>query len=220
MTIIRKIYDWVAVLLSSVLRIKRISNEEAREIVDKTFLEELSEPLDTVEVHPAGTSTFDPKSTRAKKGLAFQSDVFEQLKAAYPGNDTFEETWGYFKKQDPSLSIYELACLEKEWGDITFVHEGQRFWVECCFAMGKKNSWFCEMKRIKFRGVNKFYCWGKIDEPGKMWFIPSKQWNAYVKKCDKVRQGKKSFRVVPMHLIGDNIRVAKRGVNEFVKHIA
>ena len=76
------------------------------------------------------------------------------------------------------------------------------------------------MKRIKFRGVNKFYCWGKIDEPGKMWFIPSKQWNAYVEKCDKVRRGKKQFRVVPKHLIGDNIRVAKRGVDEFGKHIA
>ena len=219
MNILRDVYAWIVSLLSPVIRIKRISNEEARELLDKR-LEDISEPLDTAEVHPAGTSTFNPNSDRAKKGLAFQSDVFEQLKRAYPGNNSFEETWDYFKKQKPKLSIYELACLEKEWGDITFVHEGQRFWIECCFAMGKKNSWFCEMKRIKFRGVNKFYCWGKLDEPGKTWFISSKQWNAYVKKCDKVRQGKKSFRTVPMHLIGDNIRVAKRGVDEFVKHIA
>ena len=53
-----------------------------------------------------------------------------------------------------------------------------------------------------------------------MWFIPSKHWNMYVEKCDKVRKGKKFFRVVPKHLIGDNIRVAKRGVDAFVKYIA
>ena len=97
--------------------------------------------------HPKGTSTFDPKSERAIQGLDFQNSVFEQLKEEFPDNDTFEETWTYFKNKNPDLTVYELACLEKEWGDITFVHEGQRFWVECCYAMGEKNSWFCEMKR-------------------------------------------------------------------------
>ena len=215
MKFLRNIYAWIVDLLSPGLR--GVNDEERKALHSLKILDEISEPLDS---HPKGTSTFDPKSERAKKGLAFQTEVFEQLKLRYPGNDTFEETWDYFKKLNPDLTVYELACLEKEWGDITFVHEGQRFWVECCFAMGKETSWFCEMKRIKFRGVNKFYCWGKIDEPGKMWFIPSKQWNTYVAKCDKVRQGKKSFRVVPKHLIGDNIRAAKRGVDEFVKFIA
>ena len=215
MKFLRNIYAWIVALLSPGSR--QIRTEEDKALATLKVLDEISESVDT---HPKGTSTFDPNSYRAKQGLAFQTAVFEQLKLRYPGNDTFEETWEYFKKQNPELTIYELACLEKEWGDITFVHEGQRFWVECCFAIGKKNSWFCEMKRIKFRGTNKFYCWGKIDEPGKMWFIPSKQWNAYVEKCDKVRRGKKHFRVVPKHLIGDNIRVAKRGVDEFVKYIA
>ena len=215
MNIFRNIYDWFVSLLSSVPRTSRTEEDRALETLQ--ILDEISEPLDP---HPSGTSTFNPDSNRAKRGLAFQNEVFTSLKKAFPNNDTFEETWGYFLKDNPSLSEYELACLEKEWGDITFVHEGQRFWVECCLAMGKESSWFCEMKRIKFRGVNKFYCWGKIDEPGKMWFIPSKQWNSYVKKCDKVRQGKKSFRVVPKHLIGDNIRVAKRGSHEFAKYIA
>jgi len=172
-----------------------------------------------VELHPKWTSTFDPNSNRAKKGIAFQKSVYEQLQEEFPGNDTFEECWDYFKAKDPTLSIYELACLEKEWGDITFVHEGQRFWVECCFAMGKKTSWFCEMKRIKFRGVNKWYCWGKIDQPGKTWFIQSKPWNDYVEKCEKVRKGKKSFRIIPKHLIGDNLYKAKRGPHAFKAHI-
>ena len=215
MKFLRNIYDWIVALLSPHAR--QTNAEEDKALTVLKALDEISEPL---EQHPKGTSTFDPNSDRAKKGLVFQAEVFEQLKLRYPGNDTFEETWDYFKRQNPELTVYELACLEKEWGDITFVYEGQRFWVECCFAIGKATSWFCEMKRIKFRGVNKFYCWGKIDEPGKMWFIPSKQWNAYVKRCDKVRQGKKSFRIVPKHLIGDNIRAAKRGVDEFVKFIA
>jgi len=214
MNIFRNLYAWIINLLSPGIRIKRLPIEKARSILKEheNKAEESS--------HKKGTSTFDPNSDRAKKGLAFQTEVFEELKLRYPGNDTFEETWDYFKKQNPELTIYELACLEKEWGDITFVHDEQRFWIECCFAMGKKSSWFCEMKRMKFKGVNKFYCWGKINEPGKMWFIPSRQWNSYVKKCDKVRQGRKTFRIVPKHLIGDNIRVAKRGVDEFVNFIA
>ena len=166
----------------------------------------------SMDKHPKGTSTFDANSDRAVKGLAFQNEVFEDLRNKYPGNNTLEETWEYFKRQDPELSNYELACLEKEWGDITFVHDGQRFWIECCFAMGKDSSWFCEMKRLKFHGKNKFYCWGKIDEPGMKWTIPSDKWNSYVSKCRKVRQGKKTFRVVPKHLIGDNIKAAKKGV--------
>ena len=195
MKLFRNIYDWFVSLFTPAL------------------------PEKPEDPHPKGTSTFDPTSQRAIQGLDFQNSVFEQLKEEFPDNDTFEETWTYFKNKNPELTVYELACLEKEWGDITFVHEGQRFWVECCYAMGEKNSWFCEMKRLKFRGTNKFYCWGKRIEPGKTWFIQSKAWNDYVKKCDRVRQGKKSFRIVPVHLIGDNLYKAKRGVDEFARYI-
>ena len=196
MKLFRNIYDWFVSLFTPTL------------------------PEKPEDPHPKGTSTFDPTSQRAIQGLDFQNSVFEQLKEEFPDNDTFEETWTYFKNKNPDLTVYELACLEKEWGDITFVHEGQRFWVECCYAMGEKNSWFCEMKRLKFRGTNKFYCWGKRTEPGRTWFIQSKAWNDYVKKCDRVRQGKKSFRIVPVHLIGDNLYKAKRGVDEFARYIA
>jgi hypothetical protein len=53
-----------------------------------------------VELHPKGVSTFDPKSDRAIKGIAFQKSVYEQLQEEFPGNDTFEECWDYFKKQE------------------------------------------------------------------------------------------------------------------------
>ena len=215
MKLFRTLYDWIVTLLSPGSRVPRTEEQKALDTLK--VLDEISEPLDP---HPKGTSTFDPNSERAIAGLAFQNSIFEQLREEFPDNDTIEETWTYFKRQNPELTIYELACLEKEWGDITFVHEGQRFWVECCFAMGEKNSWFCEMKRIKFRGINKWYCWGKRVEPGRSWFIQSSSWNAYVSHCDRIRKGKKQFRVVPVHLIGDNLRKAKRGVDEFVKHIA
>jgi hypothetical protein len=210
MNIFRKLYAWIAELLSSFgHRDKHASSEQQALVV----LRQLDRKYEK------GTSTFNPESPQAIAGLAFQTSVFEELQKEFPNNETFEETWDYFKKQDPSLSIYELACLEKEWGDITFVHEGQRFWVECCFAMGEKNSWFCEMKRKKFRGVNKFYCWGKRIDPGKTWYIPSRPWNDYVEQCKTAKKGKKTFRIVPVHLIGDNIRVAKRGADAFAKYI-
>ena len=114
MKFLRNIYAWIVALLSPGSR--QIRTEEDRALATLKALDEMSEPIDP---HPKGTSTFDPNSDRAKKGLAFQTEVFEQLKLRYPGNDTFEETWEYFKKQNPELTIYELACLEKEWGDIT-----------------------------------------------------------------------------------------------------
>ena len=145
MKLFRNIYEWFVSLFTYT---PTTPEQDALRVLEK--LDNISEPLDP---HPKGTSTFDPNSERAIQGLDFQNSVFEQLKEEFPDNSTFEETWNYFKNKDPDLTVYELACLEKEWGDITFVHEGQRFWVECCFAMGEKNSWFCEMKRIKFRKV-------------------------------------------------------------------
>ena len=168
--------------------------------------------------HPKGVSTFDPNSRKAREGLKFQKQIYEELLSQFPDHE-LEEVWDYFKRQNPNLSIYELACLEKSHGDITFVLDGQRFWVECCYIIAKQNAWFCEMKRLKFRGQNKWYCWGKIDEPGKSWFILSRQWNKYVKHCRIARDGRKQFRVVPKHLIGDNLRVARKGVQAFVSTI-
>ena len=217
MNIFRNLHTWIANLLSLGNR----WDDYTSPIEEKTVkvLEELD--IDrSKQVLKNKKTTFDPNSYRAKQGIAFQKSIFGQLQEEFPGKDTFEECWDYFKAKDPTLSIYELACLEKEWGDITFVYEGQRFWVECCFAIGKKSSWFCEMKRIKFQGVNKWYCWGKIDQPGKSWYIQSRPWNDYVEKCDKVKRGKKSFRVVPKHLIGDNLYSAKRGASAFREFIA
>ena len=79
---------------------------------------------------------FNPKSKRAIAGLGFQQKVFEEFQKTFP-HIKFEMTWDFFKKQDPSLTNKELAILEKRDGDITYMFNGFRHYVECCFAMGK-----------------------------------------------------------------------------------
>ena len=103
MNIFRNIYDWFASLLSSVFRIKRISNEEARGIIEEQraldvlkALDEVSEPIDT---HPKGTSTFDPKSERAIAGLDFQNSVLWEF-----------EKWNLFSQHITiCLGVFELV---------------------------------------------------------------------------------------------------------------
>jgi len=168
---------------------------------------------------PQPVSTFDPKSERARKGIAFQEGVFQSLLKQFPDHEMIM-TWDYFKAKEPDLSDYSLACLEKEYGDITFVLDGQRFWVECCLAMGKNFTYFCEMKRIKFQGLNKWYCWGKVSDEDMQLFVPSSPWNRYVSKCDLIRRGKRRFRKVSVSYIGSNLRVGKSGVTNFAKFIS
>ena len=112
MKLFRNIYEWFVSLFTYT---PSTPGQDALRVLEK--LDNISEPLDP---HPKGTSTFDPNSERAIQGLDFQNSVFEQLKEEFPDNTTFEETWNYFKNKDPDLTVYELACLEKEWGDITF----------------------------------------------------------------------------------------------------
>ena len=106
--------------------------------------------------HP---SKFDPKSPRAIAGKEFQDKVFYELVNKYP-DTKFEMTWDFYKKANPTLSDFELSCIEKEQGDITFVHNNERHYIECCLAMGKDHTWMCDLKREKFLGNNKWYCCG------------------------------------------------------------
>jgi hypothetical protein len=159
-----------------------------------------------------GKSSYDPNSEQAKLGLAFQGEVFKKIQE-YPGIFEAELTWDFFNRLDPGLEDFDYACYEKEFGDITFLQEDgfgmrRRYWVECCFILGEKSTRFCEMKRLKFEGSNKWYAFGKLHDP-KMatCFVPSKAWNAYVSHTP-LREG---FRVVQSHLIGENIRAATMG---------
>ena len=139
---------------------------------------------------------FNPTSKRAIAGLGFQRDVLEELQRTFP-NIEFEMTWDFFKNQNPELTDKELAIIEKKEGDITYVFNGSRHFVECCFAMGDKLSRLCEMKRRQFVGNNKWYCYGFANSADVV-FIPSNVWKKYTSKIDPAD---KTCRMVPLSSI-------------------
>ena len=142
---------------------------------------------------------FDPKSKRAIAGLKFQDEVLKNLQAEFP-DIHFEMTWDFFKNQDPLLTNRELAIIEKVEGDITYIFNNQRHYIECCFAMGKKLSRLCEMKRKSFLGPNKWYCYGFAFSKDTV-FIPSSAWNKHTQLIPKAD---KSCRMVPLETIQIN----------------
>ena len=152
---------------------------------------------------------FKPTSPRAIAGLGFQQRVFDSFVRTFP-NIKFEMTWDYFKNKEPGLSDKELARKEKEWGDITYEVNGDRHWVECCFAMGTRISRLCEMKRKNFVGEKRWYCYGFAGSEA-MVFIPSTTWNRYTAH---IEQTDKSCRIVALHKIR-NLKKAELGIERY-----
>jgi len=158
---------------------------------------------------------FDPNSERSVKGLEFQQKIFDELKSL-DGISELEMVWDLFNRLDPGLSNYDYACYEKQFGDITFMKDGKRYWVECCFIMATHETKFHDLKRQNFKGPNKWYCFGKMHHPEQPpYFIPSKSWNAYTKKCDLKTFGHSKYRMINVDLIGDNIKVAVAKTDKF-----
>ena len=152
---------------------------------------------------------FNPNSPRAKAGLKFQQDVFDKLQEMFPEVE-FEMTWDFYKKQDPSLTNKELAIIEKKQGDITYIYNGERRYIECCFAMSESYSRLCEMKRRSFIGPNKWYCYG-FKNSTDIVFIPSAVWKKYTSHIEKAD---KSCRMVPIDSI-KNLRCNRIGITEY-----
>jgi|TARA_R110000823_G_scaffold148191_1_gene278855 uncharacterized protein with HEPN domain len=152
-------------------------------------------------------------SKRAIAGMAFQSKVFQKLQNSYPGIE-FEMVWDFFKEKDPTLSNKELAIIEKKEGDITYIYNEQRYYIECCFAMGTKISRLCEMKRKNFIGKNKWYCYGFAGNDN-MIFIHSFVWNEYTSKID---QDDKSCRIVPLKYIF-GLRNKITGIQDYMEKL-
>ena len=145
---------------------------------------------------------FNPKSKRAIAGIGFQKKILKEFQETY-GATEFQMTWDFFKDGDSSLTDKDLAILEKENGDITYVVDGQRYFIECCFVMGDKVSRLCEMKRSRFVGENKWYCYGFANSE-EVVFMPSLVWKKYT---SKIKKADKSCRMVPL----DSIRGLRAG---------
>ena len=156
---------------------------------------------------------FKPTSPRAVAGLGFQQRAFEAFVRSHPDIE-FEMVWDYFAKLNPDLGSKELAILEKEWGDITYEVDGVRHWVECCYAMGTKISRLCEMKRTRFLGERRWYCYGFAGSD-EMIFIPSITWNSYTAH---IEQPDKSCRIVPLQSIR-NLKKGQHGIDNYWKEV-
>ena len=152
---------------------------------------------------------FNPTSKRAIAGLKFQQEVFENLHKTYP-DIQFEMTWDFYKKKYPDLTDRDLAILEKQNGDITYMLEGQRHYIECCFAMGTKVSRLCEMKREKFVGKNKWYCYGFAHDNDVI-FMPSITWKKYTAK---IKKADRSCRMIPLSSI-KNLKAGRTGISNY-----
>lgn len=139
---------------------------------------------------------FNPKSKRAIAGLGFQREILENLQMTFP-KVGFEMTWDFFKSKNPDYTDKQLAILEKENGDITYVFNGNRHFIECCFAMGTEVSRLCEMKRQKFVGENKWYCYGFAGTK-EIILIPSFVWRKYT---ETIKPSDRSCRMVPIKAI-------------------
>ena len=157
---------------------------------------------------------FNPNSARAVAGLKFQNKVLEELKG-FEQLSNVEDTRVYFQRLRPGASCQELSILEKTWGDITFMYNADRYWVECCFAMGDEKTSMCEIKRKNFAGPNKWYCWGKRVEPDTRVFIPSLVWRKYLGRINLIDKNGWQYRTVPIKYIVKNIRAAQLGLKNF-----
>ena len=78
--------------------------------------------------------------------------------------------------------------------------------------MGERYSRMCEMKRLKFNGENKWYCYG-FNGTSDIIMIPSQIWNRYVSKITKRDV---SHRMVPIYAI-KGLRAGIHNIGEYWK---
>ena len=122
---------------------------------------------------------FVADSPRAKLGLEFQEKVLNELRER---SIDAVSTCEWLRSIDPQLVDAQLWMLEKVWGDIVCVQsDGTPLFIECVTA-SREDTVF-PMSKMKFFGKNKWYAFGWNDERH---FVPSAQWNAYVKKIETV----------------------------------
>lgn len=163
---------------------------------------------------------YNPTSARSIAGKSFQDSVLNELanSKVFTNVEDFREKKRLegITRGEPYTEL-ELSILEKTWGDITFEVNGKRYYVECCFAMGDFTTSMCEIKRNRFLGDNKWYCYGKRTNPEARVFIPSKVWHDYMGRLELNNKNGWQYRTVQTKYIGDNLRAATIGQRNFEK---
>lgn len=156
---------------------------------------------------------FDPDSKRAILGLAYQQSVLGKLRGIL---DDVQDTRQWFLSIDPCLSDVQLNVLEHTWGDIVILDPALEYpvFIECV-SINNERSIFPEHKITKFRGENKFYCFGWPDEDR---FVLSRVWNSYAKKLPYIGPEVGHYRRFSRSNI-EGLRMQHNGVNKFCESI-
>ena len=163
---------------------------------------------------------YNPNSKRSIAGKQFQDKVLFELKNYFSDIEDFRD-----RKRNQGIergtpyTESELSILEKSFGDLTFTIDGQRHYIECCWAMGETFTRMCELKRVGFIGNNKWYCFGKRVSPDDRIYIPSRVWHAYLDKLELKKGHGWCYREIPLKYIGENLRAAILGNEEFKNKI-
>jgi hypothetical protein len=163
---------------------------------------------------------YDPKSARSVAGKEFQNKVLKEFR----NSEIFENVEDFRERKRAEgiaagrpYTEVQLSVFEKSWGDITFLVGDHRFYVECCLAMGEHRTSMCEIKRTRFVGDNKWYCYGKRTDPDARIFIHSQVWHDYMSRLNLNQKHGWQYRTVDIKRIGPHIRAAIIGQKNFEK---
>lgn len=125
------------------------------------------------------SSWFNPASTRARAGLEFQDTALDEFRQVGVKVQTVQN---WLKSMDPCLENRQIWALEKTWGDLVCTKpEGSLLFIECVTASQEETVF--PLSKFQFEGKNKWYLFGWDDQRH---FVPSCQWNSYVKKVEVV----------------------------------
>ncbi len=156
---------------------------------------------------------FQISEHRLSLGKEFEAQLAKDLANFIDNPGSIESVRARFQKENPDITREELNRMEKRWGDITFLHKGNRYWIECHRALADDFTRFCDMKCRYFEGDDKFYA---ISHPGGVSYIRSYTWNAYASKCDRIKYEGRPYRMIRVKNI-QGIKLSVNSCEKFVK---
>lgn len=155
-------------------------------------------------------SWFNPNSERAKVGLEFQGTAAKELQEK---GVKVQSVYDWLTSMDPCLENKQVWALEKTWGDLVCTKpDGSLLFIECVTASQEETVF--PMSKLQFEGKNKWYLFGWDDQRH---FVPSYQWNSYVKKVEVVAAREHDVVAKLRRNQYASMRCGISGIDEFLK---
>lgn len=153
-----------------------------------------------------------------QKGKDFEQIVKEKLQSVVDSPQSIESVRDKFASENNDLTNEDLNKLEKRWGDITFLHNNKRWYIECHLAVGKYSTSFCDLKRLMFNGEDKFYAIGYHDHNDiqQIKLLRAETWNKYLAKSPMIRKSNRNYRSIKISNI-EGLRAAANNEKEFLE---